>query len=475
VAGCAQITPDRDNQREAAEQVSRIDKHSSFPAVRRIFFEQVNFVEMIDPHGRATQTESWQASAKSANDDERKWGVRYDLVLAWFRETKEMNNAAKVRQRNAVQDKILGVTQSRCNVFKTYLRRQQSDIGFALGSVTTIAGVLGAVLPGATASRNLAGAAGIFSGLQAEYNASYYSNLTAHVIVQGIELRQNRLKKDLIESRRNLSINDYSMEAAINDAVIIDGTCSTVVGLIEAGESIREVGNPGFTRAIEMMAGVKAAGAIAQSDNILELMDSGRLSRLLKQTQISTSPLIAALGPRRDGSAREVHDALFHASQAGDRIDELVALGGFQARQAFEFAQAKFGDEKKSKVKKDDVAERFAGSMKDALKQLDIQACTKIVIEPGKALAGAVAALDLMPPDSTQRAAAEVELAKAKSDSLAAAAKVEKAVAAADVYINAEKLKWRNAVGQEAFDMAALDQIAKGVSGLSNEQKALCK
>lgn len=272
--------------KEASEQYVAVDRHSSYPAIRRVNFEQVNLLELIDPHHQSQSAgmSQWSAAATPPGSpagipfDYGRW---YDLVLAWFRSDA---NAASPEQkrihRDGVQDKILAVSTSRCNVFKTFLRRQQTDTNFTFGSLTTVAGVLGAMLPGATASRNLAGTAGIFSGLQAEYNQAYFSNLAAHVIVQGIELRQNRLKHELLDGRKNKFIDEYSMEAAINDAMVIDGNCSALSGLIEAQDSIKEVETPGMRMAARAMTSAKALQEL-NSKSVTELQSDGRLDKLL--------------------------------------------------------------------------------------------------------------------------------------------------------------------------------------------------
>jgi hypothetical protein len=305
--GCAQLQAvvDPDHRREVPEQFSRVDQHSSFPAIRRINYEQVNLIEMIDPTGKAED--------RYGNGWEKlDWGRKYDLVLAWFREDATKDFDFKRQHRNSVQDKILGVSESRCNVFKTYLRRQQTDVNFLLGSATTIAGVLGAVLQGVNTSRNLAGAAGIFSGLQAEYNQSYYSNLAAHVIVQGINLHRNRLMGELRERRQYLKIDEYSMEAAIKDAIHVDGTCSTVVGLIEAQEAIKEMHNPGLTMAANTIVRARAMQELNQSD-LKTLESSGRLESLLKLLAPVASPLAASAGTsdpsKGDAAVMQARDA----------------------------------------------------------------------------------------------------------------------------------------------------------------------
>lgn len=258
VTGCTTFTKGVDPENK--EQVKGIDRHSAFPAVRRDAFEWVNFLEMIDPTGRARSGDYkklWDDTLK--NGDVRRdssgssaisYGARYDLVLSWFRETKEISPEDKKRRRDAIQERIMSVSTSRCNVFKTFLRRDQSDTNFLLGGLTTVSAVLGAVLQGVNASRNLAGTAGIFSGLRSEYNQSYYSNLAAHVIVKGIEVRQESVYKRIQTEGQSKGIDAYPLEAAIKDAIYFDGLCSVVAGLDQAAASVDATREPGIEAAM---------------------------------------------------------------------------------------------------------------------------------------------------------------------------------------------------------------------------------
>lgn len=262
--------------KEASEQYESVDRHSSYPVIRRANFEQVNLLEMVDPTLQSARNgaTSWDDSSKI------NYGRQYDLTFAWFRMDISRTDEQKALVRDGVQDKILAVSTSRCNVFKTYLRRQQTDVNFTLGALTTVTGVLGALIPGPRAASNLAGTAGILSGIQAEYNQSYFSNLAAHVIVQAIELRQNRLKKELMDGRKGKSIKEYSLEAAINDAIVIDGNCSALAGLMEAQDSIKEVETPGLAMAARAMTSAKALQELA-AKSVSERQADGSLDKLL--------------------------------------------------------------------------------------------------------------------------------------------------------------------------------------------------
>lgn len=254
LAGCATLKESTEPER--LEQVTGIDKHSSYPAVRRDSFEKVNLLELVDPENNAEKhfKENW-AFTKFQPDytDEQKaiaMGAKYDLALAWFRQRKDISDEEKSRLRNSIQERILSVSISRCNVFKTYLRRDQADKNFLLGSATTVAAILGAVLPGADAARYLAGTAGIFSGIRSEYNQAYFASLAAHVIAKGIETRQEIVYRRIQTEGQSKAIDSYPLEAAIKDAIYFDGLCSVVAGLDQASASVDATIEPGMEAAM---------------------------------------------------------------------------------------------------------------------------------------------------------------------------------------------------------------------------------
>ena len=402
---------------ESSEQTTGIDKHSSFPAVRRESFEMVNLVELIDPKGEAAKYNKAAGTSTS-------WGVKYDLALAQFREDASKTPGQKAVHRNSVQDRIMGVATSRCNVFKTYLRRQKTDVNFWLGSATTAAGVLGAVIPGVTASRNLAATAGLFSGLQAEYNADYYNNLAAHVIAQGIDIRQNRLQKNIIEERQKLSVDDYSMEAAIKDAVFFDGTCSTYVGLIEASDSIKETSNPGLPRAAEVMAAVRAMQEISQSNDFKVLTDSGRLQQLLKQAGPNTSPLVV-MSAKKSTANDEVPNQLSLAALASQRIAQAIQSHSAQLGAAFSQEKNKLPEADRSALTGEEVGATFTQTLQTHVLLLPVDACVKAAITAGVGFNRASANALSAPTNSAKAIDAAEAVNQAATVAKKAASKVE--------------------------------------------------
>jgi hypothetical protein len=432
-AGCAQLNSfvDENHQKETKEQFSRVDQHSSYPAISRASFEQVNLLEMIDPKGESIKDgydEDWNKKDGKGIG----LGSRYDLVLTWFARQPDQTDWKRLR-RNSVQDKIVAVSTSRCNVFKTYLRRQQVDVNFMLGSLTTASGVLGAVLPGVNASRNLAGAAGLFSGLRSEYNQSYYSNLAAHVIVQGIELRQNRLKKELVEGRQNRTISDYSMEAAISDAIVIDGNCSAVAGLIEAQESIREVENPGLKMAARVMASQSALREISQT-SYSQLIKDGSLEKLLAAAG-SHVPSLVVTSTRGNDPAGGLGNELGNARDSVTRIAAQIDFRAATVESEFDRLQAKAEKEAKTKseLTSTQVRASFTAAMKESI--LDpliagtphavLTECIQALGTPTAALGAANAMLLLTQVNTAQRIDTQQAFNLALANATAAASRVD--------------------------------------------------
>ncbi|MFT4101062.1 MAG: hypothetical protein QM674_08520 [Burkholderiaceae bacterium] len=109
---------------------------------------------------------------------------------------------------------------------------------------TTILAGAGAIATPATTVRALSGLAGISSGVGAELQQSYFSNLATQVIVPGIDLARADLRTE-IASKRGRSISEYTLEAAIADAARYHGACSMNAGLEHSGKAVVEISNPG--------------------------------------------------------------------------------------------------------------------------------------------------------------------------------------------------------------------------------------
>ncbi|MBQ4852469.1 hypothetical protein [Pseudoalteromonas sp. MMG012] len=149
------------------------------------------------------------------------------------------------RIRNTVQDRIVAASIQRCNVYKIYMKRVESRNNFWLGSVTTLLGGAGAMFTSESASRVLAGLAGVTSGVRAEFNQAYLANQATELIAKGIDLKRDELKSAM-QQKNQQTLDSYSLYDAIGDAISFHGACSILTGLEVAGKAVDNMQDPGF-------------------------------------------------------------------------------------------------------------------------------------------------------------------------------------------------------------------------------------
>ncbi len=244
-AGCSAFpTSKNDSDPEAADQTSKVDIHAPFPVMYRAGIEQIKLIELL-----AGEQEGRRISEIPRDVDDPKhgisWSTKYDLAFTAFYQRNAADAEAQKLERNRVQERILAASDQRCRMFKVNLQRDQSRTNFWFGALGTLSGALGAVAGGAQAAKNFAATSGVLSGVRAEYDQAFYSNLLFSVISGGIEEKRKEAYRQIQQEGQTKSIAAYPVEAAVKDAILYDGLCNTAVGLEQAQESIRLVADPG--------------------------------------------------------------------------------------------------------------------------------------------------------------------------------------------------------------------------------------
>ena len=150
----------------------------------------------------------------------------FDKALRGFTSTKPVD-------RNRIQDRLILASNELCENYKVLLKKKQARFNFWAGTAATVFGATGGVVTATDGARALAAASGIASGVRAEYNEQYYSDLAAHVITKGIDARRSEILI-VINTARSQSNDVYTVELAIADAITYHGACSLIGGLEQA-------------------------------------------------------------------------------------------------------------------------------------------------------------------------------------------------------------------------------------------------
>lgn len=212
------------------------------PAIEESAVERVNLIGFLDPDGSVTETDP---------------GKKLEKVFLRFEE-RNPDPTRRKELRDALQERIILASNQSCDEYKKFLRQFEAEGNFALGLLTTALGGAGAIFTSATTARALSGSAGIFSGIRAEFQEDFFQSLAVHVIADGIDARRKTIYEE-IRKRQIEAYSSYNGWAAAKDAVAYHGACSTLVGLHEAGASIRQAQDPGLKRLNQVLkeAGLK--------------------------------------------------------------------------------------------------------------------------------------------------------------------------------------------------------------------------
>lgn len=298
---------------------------------------------------KGAREERESSSAKRMEDDK---GARIDIAFRAFVE--KYDDDPELR-RNAVQEHILAASNQRCGYFENYLHQTRAGANFILGSLATIAGTVGAIVTGADTSRAFSGASGIFTGVRAEFNQELFANLATNVITAGIKLRRQQVYNQIALQGQAKSYDEYTVQAAVKDALYYHSQCSVISGLEVAADSIELSRDPGIDAANRVLAKLAVTRKLLRNKNLTpqEAIEVLTGSRALLQAgtpieQVSTS-------------GRNPLRALFNAKAQVKRANKEI----------IDFLGALTVEEKMESGKQAEFAEAVDAARKCTVKKLD--------------------------------------------------------------------------------------------------------
>lgn len=260
------------------------------------------------------------------------------------------------------------------------------------------------------------------------------------------------------------------MEAAVRDALIFDGSCSTVTGLQAASDSIKEQSTPSFSRAIEMMTAVKAANSINSSENLVELSDNGNLTKLLKLTSPKSSPLVASMTKKADVTP-SIEDKITNALSFNVKKTELIANEEKKVLAIFDNALKALpkADQAKVVVTPDDVKSAYK-KVKEIIGDTDkgaanstlsatLNKCINALDAPVTQYGNIKTTLIKTLPDTPERLAAEKQLAITKIDVEAILLKAETVFSEIQSIVQTPANKWADTLKNKELTKSELDKL----------------
>ena len=128
------------------------------------------------------------------------------------------------------------VSDRRCNAFKSDLYLARSDTGFGFSLATLGLGAAGAIISDLARSFAVLQTATIGAGVALDENYFNEQSIT-DIVTKGIDSQRATLRGGIVDARKK-DIREYSVKAAIGDALQYHDACTVLSGLKETSETL---------------------------------------------------------------------------------------------------------------------------------------------------------------------------------------------------------------------------------------------
>lgn len=286
-------------------------------------FDDEKLFRLLDPENKACQNKNKSFSELGTSE-------KIECLRKAFREANSKEYG--VSHRSQIQDRLIAASNQRCNLYTTYLKRLSTYYNGIFGTLTTILGGAGAIVTGANSARILSGLAGISSGTRAELNQAIFESIATSVIIPGIQKSRNEFHEDILKKRKN-TLEEYTIEGAIADAITYHGYCSMDTGIAYAQKSIQSYDDIGIKRFIELQRKFGLARSASESFTIgplASLVVAGKVledfEKQLNEDKIRINKLDLSKDKQKDVKIK--YDALLKATsdKEGDLCEEAQVL-----------------------------------------------------------------------------------------------------------------------------------------------------
>lgn len=238
------------------------------PGFEGITDEQL--VQLLDPKPPPAPDDKAPVTAQDTAPDFEKLNnsAKIATLRMAFKTANRVEDATA--RRSQIQDRLIAASNQRCNLYTTYLKRVNTYENGIFGTLTTVLGGAGAIVTGETAARTLSGLAGISSGTRAELNQAIFESIATSIIIPGIQSTRKNFLKEIMVKRKKESIEIYTIEGAIADAITYHGYCSMDTGIsfaqksIQTTDNIQSIDDRGMTKLIEIIKQIEGANKSAQ-------------------------------------------------------------------------------------------------------------------------------------------------------------------------------------------------------------------
>ena len=212
-------------------------------------------MELSDSHRNVQISTNPTIVPVLGNEEAKNQKDRLELAQAFenfHTRIEKLTDSQKILARNQIQSRLIGASEMACTEFQRNLNGLQSTGNFTLGTISTVLAGAGAIVTQVNTARLLSGSSAIFSGVRSEFNADYFLKQTAAVITKAIDTWRRETKENLLKAQHS-EYKDYTVEAAIADAIAYNDGCSLIAGLQRVSDAVAVEDDPGLKRMSKLL------------------------------------------------------------------------------------------------------------------------------------------------------------------------------------------------------------------------------
>ena len=167
-----------------------------------LFFDDDAGFDQTEQNHRARTTEEISKAIEGMSQNQQARLRAYFAAGLYEKFYEESSRSIAIAmRRNAIQDQVMVHSENYCRFFKTQLHDTDIKVNMMTGIASTVLGGLATIFTDPTTVRALAGSAAIVSGGQSKYNEVMFANLAVQTVIAGIDLKRERILRDINEKR----------------------------------------------------------------------------------------------------------------------------------------------------------------------------------------------------------------------------------------------------------------------------------
>ncbi|MEH6461707.1 hypothetical protein [Chitinimonas sp. JJ19] len=149
-------------------------------------------------------------------------------------------------RRNDLQERLITASNQRCSAYIRTIVSSKSQTQMGWTGLSTLLSGAAAVVPHALTAKALAAGSTVSTGLLSTYNEVYFNNLAVTVISAGISKQRASILAS-INQFQSRPLSQYSVNAAIADALAYHAACNIVSGMEAAAKATSGADTAGFS------------------------------------------------------------------------------------------------------------------------------------------------------------------------------------------------------------------------------------